>query len=535
MISFLLIFRFLFAVCFFNHDDSDGKGIAYISSSGTDQSEIIEALLSDKNVVTLVLQDSGIIVNKTITIPRNKVLQFEPGASLTGMGTLHGGLIRAAYHQAIFGATLTVNPQEKDSIFSVKWYGAKGDGLTNDREAIRKTFDMTKRMGGGNVFLPGGTYLVSRREKAPRTIIEIFSNTKVRGEGMDKTTLKLDPNDMLNFRRILLLGSKSEVTENIDISELAFDMSNPFKTYPPPASFGHDAQSAAIFCYSDSFDVRNIYLHNLLIENVTGDVIGVSTNSKNITIERIYQRNYLRQGISIGGTGGVDSITVKHIFDLPFTDGVVKGGNSIHTEPYAVVTNVSYSQCNILDFSASGIDGLLIDSMVTTSDSLNICNNVSNFLIRNNIFNSKLQVAPTGKGVIEKNMLHKGLFITSVGKGGFRDLSGIDIRNNTVIDTSATFTNIRVSQVNGVSVYDNEVSVNGDAIVIANGKSGRILNNRVHVENPKYFGVYVYSTIKDRYGEGPYEIDGNVISGNNRGIRADRVAATIGAKNMVNK
>ena len=530
-----ILFLFLFFVNKEKHDSTAPVHFFYVSSGHRDISDRLEQILKDPGINTIVFRDSGIVVDKVINIPRNKTIRFEPGACITGKGTLNGGIIQASYHQQLFGGDLKVNPQEKDSVFSVKWYGAKGDGISNDRESIRLTFDMTKRIGGGNVFLPKGTYVVSRRDKAPFSIIDVYSNTKVSGEGMDKTVVKLDPNDMKNFRRIFFIGSKSEITENVEVSDMTIDMENPFKTYPPPASFGHDAQSAAIICYSDSFDVRNVHIHDLVVQNVPGDVIIVSTNSKNITIERIYQKNYLRQGISIGGTKGVDSITVRHIYDLPFTNGVVKYGNSIRTEPYAVVKNVSYTFSDILDFSASGIDGLLIDSVVTRSGSVNTCHDVSNFLIRNNVLNSKLQIAPVGPGVVEKNELKKGILVTSVGKGGFRDMSGIVIRKNYIIDTSSAFTNVRVTQVNGVGVYDNTIKVNADAIVFSNAKSGKVMNNRIWVNNPSYYAVHVYSTIKDRYGEGPYEIDGNIVYGANKGIKGHFVTSDIGLKNIVNK
>ncbi|MBX3242590.1 MAG: hypothetical protein KIT80_05570 [Chitinophagaceae bacterium] len=505
----------------------------YIPYGSMDMSEQIAGIFKSENVKTIVFRGS-IVIDKVVNVPTNRVLRFEAGSSITGSGTVNGGIIEADYHQQIFDTALTVNPQEKDSVFSVKWYGAKGDGVTDDREVIRKTFEMTRRQGGGNVLIPEGVYKVSRRQALPHTIIEVYSNTRVRGEGMKKTMMKLDPDDMLNFRRIFLLGSKSEITENIEISDMAFDLSNPFTTYPPPKSFGNDAQSSAIFCYSDSFDVRNIYLHDLLIQNVPGDIIGVSSNSKNVTIERIYQKNYLRQGISIGGSKGVDSITVKHIYDLPFTDAVVKGGNSIHTEPYHLVKNVSYSFCNILDFSASGIDGLLVDSVVTTSGLRNSCNDVSNFVIRNSVLKGRLQVSPTGPGIVERNVLNDGIYVTSVGGVGFRDVSGIEVRSNTIIDTLPS-ANIRVNQVNGVSVYDNYIKVDTSAIVFSNAKSGKILNNRIWVNNPSSFAIAVYSTIKARYGEGPYIIDGNSIYGTNKGIKATHVLSEIGENNSIHK
>lgn len=61
------------------------------------------------------------------------------------------------------------------------------------------------------------------------------------------------------------------------------------------------------------------------------------------------------------------------------------------------------------------------------------------------------------------------------------------------------------------------------------------MNNRIWVNNPSYYAVHVYSTIKDRYGEGPYEIDGNIVYGANKGIKGHFVTSDIGLKNIVNK
>ena len=46
-----------------------------------------------------------------------------------------------------------------DHVFNVKDYGAKGDGKTLDHIAINKTIDAAVAKGGGQVFLPTGTYL----------------------------------------------------------------------------------------------------------------------------------------------------------------------------------------------------------------------------------------------------------------------------------------------------------------------------------------------------------------------------------------
>lgn len=46
-----------------------------------------------------------------------------------------------------------------NGIFNVKDFGAKGDGKTLDHIAINKAIDAAVVSGGGQVFLPAGTYL----------------------------------------------------------------------------------------------------------------------------------------------------------------------------------------------------------------------------------------------------------------------------------------------------------------------------------------------------------------------------------------
>lgn len=48
-----------------------------------------------------------------------------------------------------------------DFFFNVKDYGAIGDGVADDRASIREAIDAAVAAGGGTVFLPAGTYLVS--------------------------------------------------------------------------------------------------------------------------------------------------------------------------------------------------------------------------------------------------------------------------------------------------------------------------------------------------------------------------------------
>lgn len=58
---------------------------------------------------------------------------------------------------------------------NVRWFGATGDGTTDDSESIRTALSAVNAMGGGSVFFPAGTYCARD--------IEIYSNTTIYGEG----------------------------------------------------------------------------------------------------------------------------------------------------------------------------------------------------------------------------------------------------------------------------------------------------------------------------------------------------------------
>lgn len=67
------------------------------------------------------------------------------------------------------------------TIIDARSYGAKGDGVSDDTEALNKALEAAR---GGELFIPGGTYLT-------RTGLHIPSHTTVRGAGKGATIIKL--------------------------------------------------------------------------------------------------------------------------------------------------------------------------------------------------------------------------------------------------------------------------------------------------------------------------------------------------------
>lgn len=79
---------------------------------------------------------------------------------------------------------------------SVKDFGATGDGKTDDRLAIQAAIDAVSKSGGGTVFFPEGTYLVSApyRGKDSQAQISAASEVTLEGAGMYRSIVKIADN-----------------------------------------------------------------------------------------------------------------------------------------------------------------------------------------------------------------------------------------------------------------------------------------------------------------------------------------------------
>lgn len=88
----------------------------------------------------------------------------------------------------------------------VKTIGAKGDGSTDDSDAIQTALDT-----GNDVFVPKGTYIVNG--------VEMLSNQTLRGESTTKTVIKMKDNATNNA----VIKTKTSTTLRPEVTNLAVD------------------------------------------------------------------------------------------------------------------------------------------------------------------------------------------------------------------------------------------------------------------------------------------------------------------------
>ncbi|WP_171906861.1 glycosyl hydrolase family 28-related protein [Jiangella alba] len=101
----------------------------------------------------------------------------------------------------------------------VTWFGATGDGSTDDHDRIQAAIDAVSQLGGGTVYFPAGTYIVSPKTNERR--IRLRSKVNLRGEG-DNSVLKVKDN--AGDYWVILGGFWGEdIVRDVSISHLKID------------------------------------------------------------------------------------------------------------------------------------------------------------------------------------------------------------------------------------------------------------------------------------------------------------------------
>jgi len=111
---------------------------------------------------TLIITGSEAVTDD-LTIPATLTLRFERGGELNISSTKTvtiNGYVEAGNYQ-IFTGSGVVSGLGKNDYLKPQWWGAVGDGVTDDTAEIQAAIDAAEAAGGGIVYFPPGTYTIT--------------------------------------------------------------------------------------------------------------------------------------------------------------------------------------------------------------------------------------------------------------------------------------------------------------------------------------------------------------------------------------
>ncbi|MEF3304938.1 glycosyl hydrolase family 28-related protein [Paenibacillus sp. GYB003] len=164
--------------------------------------------------------------------------------------------------------------------YSVKWFGAKGDGVTDDMDVIQSAIDVVYALGGGTVFFPKGTYIVSPSMQTRRIVPK--SNVHLLGEGPNSVIRVKD--DAGDYWTIIGNFQTWPKVSNVSIRGLRFDQ-NPSGNTTCNIDHRRTDFYWTQFCIS-LFDYENIVVSDCTFDPICGwnTVVLNNAQSKNAVV-----------------------------------------------------------------------------------------------------------------------------------------------------------------------------------------------------------------------------------------------------------
>lgn len=125
----------------------------------------LQSIFNMASVGTVLFDVQDYTINGSLSIPSGKILEFKDSGRIVGTGTITGGLIKAHWLQQCFGTGLSFSGiSTVYDRMSVRWFGATGNGSTDDSPAINKLVNIIVATSAPAVricYFPTGNYLLN--------------------------------------------------------------------------------------------------------------------------------------------------------------------------------------------------------------------------------------------------------------------------------------------------------------------------------------------------------------------------------------
>ncbi|WP_053162580.1 putative Ig domain-containing protein [Pseudomonas brassicacearum] len=214
-------------------------------------------------------------------------------------------------------------------IFNVQNFGAKGDGITDDTAAIQSAIDAAAAAGGGQVYMPTGTYIVSGGEEPSDGCLMLKSNVYLYGDGMGETTVKLVDGSDTKITGIIR-SAYGEETHDFGVSNLTIDGNRDSTTGKVDGWFNGYIPG------EEGYD-SNVTLDSVEIKDCSGYGFDPHEQTVNMVIKN-----------SVSHGNGLDGFVADFLSDSTFENNVAydndrHGFNVVtSTHDFTMTNNVAY-------------------------------------------------------------------------------------------------------------------------------------------------------------------------------------------------
>ncbi|MHA4809741.1 glycosyl hydrolase family 28-related protein [Flavitalea flava] len=322
-----------------------------IALGGTiDQAPAINALLLNPSYTGLILDVGGAVYISTTVNANGKTILYYSGNYFTGAGTIDNHIIDAGYRQKLFDITITLtNCKIAGEMFSVLWYGARGDDSGDDQPVIQKTIDtvIANQNKIKTIFFPQGSYLIFSPIILYKSIgvrrSAIYQQVSIRLQG--ETDFSQSGNGSriyTNFRDTFAIGIQQG--ENCEIANL-----NILGKFEPPAVTGpveYSWYSLTLDQFTDGVSRDNRY------SPYSGIVIDPFTNGQDLPLPGGMANAY--PGFTDwysgdrGSNNGSTAISIKNCMIFNFVVGICSSPNPFTSNAeFTAIEKVRFGNCKV--------------------------------------------------------------------------------------------------------------------------------------------------------------------------------------------
>lgn len=206
-------------------------------------------------------------------------------------------------------------------VASVKDYGAKGDGVTDDSSAFQSAINQLPP-AGGIVFVPPGKYIIANQVNINR------DNVSVQGVGNEsKLSIKPGPYNTM-FMVPSLDNNSKQVVKNISFSRLEFDGARVPSQWDTGPNF-NKAFFGIWFGQAENVKLSELYMHDWVFEPFTFSNGNMS--NRDVLVEKIAISGSARNGFHFG-QGYNFLARLVHVSDVPSQQWGLAAGNALDLE-----------------------------------------------------------------------------------------------------------------------------------------------------------------------------------------------------------